>query len=64
VISTRKQNILTKYLNNQASTSELEELKKWLKKDANEKYFIEYIKINYLIDINLKKFNTSNGHII
>ena len=53
--------ILTKYLNNQASISELEELEKWLEDDANEKHFIEYVKVNYLIDINLKKFNTLNS---
>jgi transmembrane sensor len=58
MISKKTQNILTKYLSNQASISELEELEQWLKEDANEKYFIQYIKINYLIDINLKKFNT------
>ena len=61
MISKRKQHILTKYVYNQASILELEELQQWLKEDANEKYFIEYIKINYLIDINLKKFNTSNS---
>jgi hypothetical protein len=53
--------ILTKYLNNQASISELEELEKWLEDDANEKHFIEYVKVNYLIDLNLKKFNTLNS---
>ena len=58
MISKKTQNILTKYLNNQASISELEQLEQWLDKDSNEKYFIEYVKVNYLIDINLKKFNT------
>ncbi|MGK0326358.1 MAG: hypothetical protein ACJA2M_002888 [Polaribacter sp.] len=61
MISKKTQNILTKYINNQASILELEELEQWLKEDANEKYFIEYVKVNYLIDINLKKFNTSNS---
>jgi hypothetical protein len=58
MISKKTQNILTKYLNNQASISELEQLEQWLDEDANEKHFIEYVKVNYLIDINLKKFNT------
>jgi hypothetical protein len=58
MISKKTQHILTKYVNNQASISELEELEQWLKEDSNEKYFIEYIKINYLIDLNLKTFNT------
>jgi transmembrane sensor len=61
MISKKTQNILTKYVSNQASISELEELEQWLKEDVNEKYFIEYVKVNYLIDINLKKFNTSNS---
>jgi hypothetical protein len=58
MISKKIQHILTKYVNNQASISELEEIEQWLKEDVNEKYFIEYVKINYLIDINLKTFNT------
>ena len=58
MISKKTQHILTKYVNNQASISELEEIEQWLKEDVNEKYFIEYVKINYLIDINLKTFNT------
>jgi transmembrane sensor len=61
MISKKTQHILTKYVNNQASISELEELEEWLESDTNEKYFIEYVKVNYLIDINLKKFNTSNS---
>jgi hypothetical protein len=61
MISKKIEKILTKYLNNQASISELEELEKWLEDDANEKHFIEYVKVNYLIDLNLKKFNTLNS---
>ena len=61
MVSKKFQNILTKYLSNQASISELEELEKWLEDDVNEKQFIEYVKINFLMDINLKKFNTSNS---
>jgi len=50
--------IIAKYLINQASFSELETLELWLLDKENEVVFKEYIKINYLIDSSLKKFNT------
>ena len=55
------ENILTKYLNNEASVLELEELEIWLKNKSNEKKFIDYVKVKYLIDLNLNKFNTENS---
>lgn len=58
MISKKTQNIIIKFLNNQATSSELEELEEWLKNTANEKEFINYVKTNYLIDMNIKKFNT------
>ncbi|MGK0414050.1 MAG: transmembrane sensor [Polaribacter sp.] len=58
MISKKTQNIIIKFLNNQATSSELEELEEWLENDANEKEFINYVKINYLVDMNIKKFNT------
>ena len=59
MISEKYQNIIIKYLNNQASFSELESLEKWLEEDAtHQKHFIDYVKINYLIDLNLKEFDT------
>ncbi|WP_159951344.1 FecR family protein [Polaribacter septentrionalilitoris] len=48
-------------MNNQASFLEIEEIELWLNNDLNKKFFIEYVKVNYLIDLNLKKFNTSNS---
>jgi hypothetical protein len=51
--------IITKYLINQASFTELEALELWLLEKENEQIFIEFIKTNYLIDSSLKKFNTS-----
>ena len=57
--SEKFQNIIIKYLNKQASVMELEALEKWLEEDAtHQKYFINYVKINYLIDLNLKEFDT------
>ena len=61
MVSKKIQNILIKYLNNQASITEIEEIELWLNNESNKKFFIEYVKVNYLIDLNLKKFNTSNS---
>ncbi|WP_445747749.1 FecR family protein [Polaribacter sp.] len=59
MISEKFQNIIIKYLNKQASFMELEALEKWLEEDAShQKYFINYVKINYLIDLNVKEFDT------
>jgi hypothetical protein len=58
MISKKIENILTKYLNHEASMLELEELEEWLASKTNEKVFLEYMKVNYLIDLNLSKFNT------
>ena len=40
---------------------EIEEIEDWLNNETNKKIFIEYVKVNYLIDLNLKKFNTSSS---
>tara|TARA_R110002126_G_scaffold291603_1_gene454170 strand:- start:3172 stop:4335 length:1164 start_codon:yes stop_codon:yes gene_type:complete len=58
MISKKTQNIIIKFLNNQATSLELEQLEEWLENDVNEKEFIDYVKINYLVDMNSKKFNT------
>lgn len=61
MISKKIQNILTKYLSNQASFSDLEQLEQWLENPANKNEFINYVKINYLIDMNTQKFNTDES---
>lgn len=61
MISKKIKNTITKYLSNQASVSELEELELWLEDATNKKEFINYVKINYLIDMNTKKFNTDKS---
>ena len=53
--SKRIEKLLTKYLINQASYSELDELEIWIKDPINEKEFINYVKTNYAIEYNLKK---------
>jgi ferric-dicitrate binding protein FerR (iron transport regulator) len=55
--SNKIQNIIVKYLGNQATFSELDELDKWIKNPENEKLFKSYIRTNYAIDYNMKKFN-------
>jgi hypothetical protein len=56
--SNKMQNIIVKYLSNQATVSELDELDNWIKNPENEKLFQSYIRTNYAIDYNLKKFNS------
>lgn len=51
------QKYIVKYLVNQASFSELDELELWVKDPINKKEFIHYIKINFAIDYHLKKFD-------
>lgn len=50
--------IIAKYLVNQASFEELDDLELWVTKPENEQEFINYVKVNYTIDYNLKRTNT------
>jgi hypothetical protein len=61
MISNKIQNIIIKYLSNQASITELDALEVWLENSDNEKEFIKYVKVNYLIDMNLKEFKTKKS---
>ncbi|MCF8274674.1 MAG: DUF4974 domain-containing protein [Flavobacteriaceae bacterium] len=56
--SNKIQNIIVKYLSSQATFLELEYLEKWLENPENEKFFSLYIKTNYAIDYNIRKFNS------
>lgn len=58
MLSKHIENTIIKYLNNQASISELEELEVWIEKPENEKLFIDYVRLNFAIDFNLKKFDS------
>ncbi|WP_299436173.1 FecR family protein [uncultured Maribacter sp.] len=59
MISSKTEKLIVKYLCNQASIIELDELESWiLKSQKNEKLFNSYIKTNYVIEFNTKKFNT------
>ena len=61
MISKKEQKLITKYLTKQASFVELDELSLWLENSLNEKEFINYVKINYAIDFNMKKFDSVNS---
>ncbi|GAA4809769.1 FecR family protein [Litoribaculum gwangyangense] len=50
--------IIAKYLIDQASFEELDDLELWATKPENEQEFINYVKVNYTIDYNLKKTDT------
>lgn len=58
MISAKIENIITKFLTNQASASELSELELWIQDLDNEKLFNQYVKINYTIEYNMKEFNS------
>jgi len=51
-------NIIVKFLSRQATFLELEALEKWMQNPKNEKLFSSYIRTNYAIEYNMKKFNS------
>jgi hypothetical protein len=60
MVSKKIQGIIVKYLINEASSSELDELELWIDNPANEKEFINYVRANYAIEFNLKKFDSNS----
>ena len=57
MITNTIENTIVNYLNNQATVAEMEVLEAWLADKNNEKLFLEYVKLNFLIDINTKSFD-------
>jgi hypothetical protein len=57
MITNTIENTIVNYLNNQATVTEMEVLEAWLADKNNEKLFLEYVKLNFLIDINTKSFD-------
>ncbi|MFA9194164.1 FecR family protein [Flavobacterium sp. FBOR7N2.3] len=53
------ENIIVKFLINQASASELTELEIWIQDPDNKELFDQYVKINYVIEYNMKEFDSS-----
>lgn len=60
MITPHIENIIIKYLNAEASASEMDALEAWLETNENDKLFLEYVKVNYLIDVNTKHFDSKN----
>lgn len=50
--------LLVKFLINQASSSELDDLEECIKETKNEQVFKTFVKANYAIDYNVQKFNS------
>lgn len=60
------ENIIVKYLSNQASLSELDALTLWLDNPNNAKLFSDYVKTNYAINYNMKQYNSkqTKAHVL
>ena len=53
--------LIIKYLNRQATLLERNELEKWLENQNNYEIFKGYVKINYLIDLNMDMFDADDS---
>lgn len=53
------ENTIVKFLNAEATATELEQLESWLEYKDNQKIFKDYVKVNYLIDINTLSFDNT-----
>lgn len=60
MISAKIENIISKFLTRQATALELSELERWIEDPNNEKIFNSYVKTNYAIEYNLRKFDSNN----
>lgn len=56
------ENICLKYLNNQASNAEIEQLLSWIETPENLKLFNDYIAINYYLNYKYKKADTAKAY--
>ena len=61
MISPETENIIVKYLTNQANSSELDTLSLWLNNPNNVKLFNDYVRMNYAINYNVKKYNSTQA---
>lgn len=59
MISSKIENIIAKFLTNQASASELGELEVWIEEVNNLELFNRYVKINYAIEYNMREFDSN-----
>jgi len=60
MLSKEAQNIIIKYLSLQATSIELDELQIWIQNSENKKFFHAYVRTNYAIDYNMRKFSSDN----
>ncbi|MCK0146707.1 DUF4974 domain-containing protein [Arenibacter sp. F26102] len=60
-MSIKIQNLIAKYFTRQASLSELDQLSKWIDDPANKEEFKKFVKINHVIDLNVKKFRAEGS---
>lgn len=61
MITENIQNIIIKYLNKQATSSERDELDLWLDKQDNYDEFKAYVKTNYFINLNMEKYDADDS---
>ncbi len=61
MISQEIQRLIIKYLTRQATLLERNKLEVWLESYDNSKIFKEYVKINYLIDLNMEMFDADDS---
>lgn len=59
MLSIEIENIIVKFLTQQASVSELNELEKWMEESDNRKLFEDYVRVNYAIEYNMKEFDSN-----
>jgi len=59
-MNSKIENIIVKFLTNQASIAELEKLTTWLEAKSNEQVFKDFIKVNHLIDSSVMKFDSQD----
>ncbi len=55
------QKIIVKFINQEASHSELEELYVWLNKDKNRSTFNDFVRVEYLTVLNMGDYNVSKA---
>ncbi|WP_299557370.1 FecR family protein [Seonamhaeicola sp.] len=61
MISQKTQRLIIQYLTKQATLSERNELELWLEDSKNYEIFKDYVKSNYLIDLNMDMFDADDS---
>ncbi|KFF02657.1 FecR family protein [Flavobacterium reichenbachii] len=55
----KSERLIVKFITNQATKDEIEELTEWLKKDENQIVFKDFVKTNYAVDSVMNKFDSA-----